>query len=63
MSIITLLIVLILIGVGLYLVNTLIPMDGKIKTLINVIVIIVVLLWLLQVFGIASGFEHMRIGR
>lgn len=63
MSLITLLIVLILIGVVLYLVNTLIPMDPKIKTIINVVVIIVVLLWLLQVFGLASGLEHVRIGK
>ena len=51
MSAISLIVMLIIIGVLLYLVNTLIPMDAKIKTIINVVVVIIVLLWLLQVFG------------
>jgi hypothetical protein len=32
--------------------NTYIPMDGKIKNLINIVVIICVIAWLLQVFGV-----------
>jgi hypothetical protein len=66
MSIITLLLVLIIVGVGLYLVNTVIPMDAKIKTILNVVVILLVLLWLLDVF---IGFGHigtvgtMRVGK
>ncbi len=52
MSIIGLILVLIIIGVALYLVNTTIPMDGKIKTIINVVVILLVLIWLLNVFGL-----------
>jgi hypothetical protein len=52
--VIQLLIVLILIGVVLYLVNTLIPMDPKIKTIINVVVVVLVLLYLVQVFGLAD---------
>ena len=49
---IELLVVLILIGVVLYLVNTLIPMDPKIKTVINVVVVILVLLYVLRAFGV-----------
>lgn len=56
MPIIQLLVVLIVIGVVLYLVNTLIPMDPKIKTIINVVVIIAVLLWLVDLFGFGSGY-------
>jgi hypothetical protein len=55
MSLIGLLVVLIVVGVILYLVNTLIPMDQRIKTIINVIVILFVLLWLLQSFGLIGG--------
>lgn len=55
MSIIGLIIVLIVVGVLLWLVNTMIPMDGKIKTIINVVVVIAVLLWLLSVFGVLGG--------
>jgi hypothetical protein len=35
--------------------NTLIPMDPKIRTIINIIVIIAVVLYLLQLFGLLSG--------
>jgi hypothetical protein len=46
------LLVLIVVGVLLWLVNTYIPMDGTIKRIVNVVVIICIVLWLLQVFGV-----------
>jgi hypothetical protein len=52
MSIITLIIILVVIGVILWLVNTYIPMDAKIKNILNVVVVICVVLWLLKVFGV-----------
>lgn len=61
MSLISLVIVLIVVGVLLWLVNTLIPMDGKIKQIINVVVVIVVVLWLLQIF--VGPIGDFRIGR
>lgn len=57
---ITLLVTLIIIGVLLYLVNTLIPMDGKIKTVINVVVLILVLLFVLQSFGVLPALGHIN---
>jgi len=50
MDLISLVVVLIVIGVLLWLVNSMIPMDAKIKTIINVVVLIAVVLWLLNVF-------------
>jgi hypothetical protein len=55
LSMINLLITLVVVGVLLWLVNTYIPMDGKIKSILNVVIVIVVILWLLQSFGILSG--------
>lgn len=49
------LVVLVIVGVLLWLVNNYIPMDGKIKSILNVVVVIVVILWLLQAFGLLSG--------
>lgn len=49
MNIIGVLVVLIMIGVGLYLINTYIPMAAPIKTILNVVVV-VVCLWLLNLF-------------
>lgn len=48
------LIVLIVVGVCLYLVQTYIPMAPPIKTVITVVVVLVLCLWLLRVFGIAD---------
>ena len=50
MELLQLIVVLIVIGLLLYLVNNLIPMDEKIKTILNVVVVIAVIFWLLAVF-------------
>ncbi len=55
MSILAVVLPLILIGVVMYLVMQLVPMDARIKTLITCIVIIAVLLWVMQQFGIIHG--------
>ena len=56
MPLINLVITLIVVGVLLWLVNTYIPMDGKIKQIVNVVVVIAVVLWLLQAFGLLGDF-------
>jgi hypothetical protein len=61
MSLVTLVITLIIVGVLLWLVNTYIPMDGKIKKIINVVVVIVVILWLLHVFGVLGSIENITV--
>ena len=55
------LITLIVVGVLLWLVNTYIPMDRKIKSILNVVVIIVLVLWLLRAFGILDSITNVRI--
>ena len=62
MTLIALLVYLALIGVALWLVNTYLPMDPKIKTVINIVVIVAVILWLLNVFGLftAGPVIHFR---
>jgi len=55
MSIITIIIVLVIVGVILWLVNAYVPMDKKIKTILNIVVVILVILWLLRAFGLLSG--------
>jgi hypothetical protein len=53
---------LIVVGVLLWLVNTYIPMDSKIKGILNAVVVIAVVLYLLQVFGLLGPLENMKIG-
>jgi hypothetical protein len=55
MTLIDIVLVLIVIGLFLWLVNTYIPMAGGIKSLLNVVVFVVVLIWILQVFGLVGA--------
>lgn len=59
MSIISLLVVLVLVGMGLYVVNTVIPMDAKVKQILNVVVVVLLVLWLLEVFGLFPGGPYV----
>lgn len=52
MSLLTMAVTLIVVGILLWLVNTYIPMDGKIKKILNIVVVITVVLWLLSAFGV-----------
>ncbi|MGA2180511.1 MAG: Thivi_2564 family membrane protein [Verrucomicrobiota bacterium] len=61
MSLISLAITLIVIGVLLWLVNTYIPMDGKIKKILNGVVVICVVVWLLFAFGILNHSGDIRV--
>ena len=63
MSLITLIVVLILVGVALWLLNTYVPMAQPIKTLINVLIVVLVFVWVLQALGFLTGFGNMRVGR
>ena len=55
--------VLIVVGVLLWLVNNYIPMDGKIKGILNAVVVIAVVIWLLQVFGLLDSLSGIHVGR
>ena len=61
MSLISLILTLVVVGVLLWLLNNYVPMDSKIKTIINVVVVIVVVVWLLQAFGILGSLRDIRI--
>ena len=53
--------VLIVVGVLLWLVNSYIPMAGSIKSILNAVVVIAVVLWLLNVFGVLHSLSKIRI--
>jgi uncharacterized membrane protein YhdT len=63
MSLISLAVTLIVIGVLLWLVNAYIPMDGKIKQILNVVVVICVVMWLLFAFGILNHSGDISVPR
>ncbi len=61
MPLINVVIVLIVVGVLMWLVNSKIPMDATIKQILNVVVIIAVVLWLLNIFGVLSGLGTVTV--
>jgi hypothetical protein len=55
--------VIIVVGVLLWLVNTYIPMDSKIKQLLNIVVVVALVIWILKVFGLLSFLRGIRVGK
>ena len=62
MPLINLVIVLVVVGVILWVINSYIPMQSNIKKILNVVVIIAVVIWLLGVFGVIGNISAIRIG-
>lgn len=61
MSLLTIILVIVLVGVLLWAINSFIPMDRKIKSILNIVVVIVLILWLLQAFGILGSLSGVRV--
>ena len=61
MSLLTIALVIIVAGVFLWLVNNYIPMDGMIRRILNIVVVIVVIIWLLKVFGLLTYLKDIHI--
>ena len=63
MPLVNLVVTLIVVGVALWLINRFIPMASSIKSILNIVVVVVVAVWVLQAFGLWSGFSNFRVGR
>ena len=63
MPLIQLLEILIVVCVLLWLVNSFIPMQSSIKSILNGVVVIAVVLWLLNVFGLFHSLSAIHIGK
>jgi type IV secretory pathway TrbL component len=61
MSLLTIILVIVVVGVLLWAINSFIPMDSKIKRILNVVVVIALILWLLQAFGILGSLSGVRV--
>jgi hypothetical protein len=58
MTLLDLVIVLVVIGLLLWLINAYVPMAASIKSLLNIVVFIVVLIWILRSFGLIGALPH-----
>lgn len=63
MALLNIVVILIVVGMGLYLINRYIPMASSIKSILNIVVVVAVCVWLLQAAGLWSGISSFRITR
>lgn len=61
MPILTVLFVLVVVGILLWLVNTYVPMDSKLKLILNIVAVLLVILWLLKVFGLIDSMKGVTV--
>jgi len=63
MPLMTVILTLVVIGVLLWLVNTYIPMDAKIKQILNIVAVIATVVWVVNVFGVFGNLGNVRVGK
>ena len=63
MTLLNLVVMLVIVGMGLYLMNRYIPMASSIKSILNVVVVVAVCVWILQSVGLWDGMSNFRISR
>ena len=63
MPLLNLVVVLIVVGVALHLINRYIPMASSIKSILNIVVVVVLCVWLLQATGLWGNVSHFRLSR
>lgn len=61
MPLITIIVVLVVAGVVLWAINSFIPMARPVKTILNIVVVLVLCLWLLQAFGVIDNIRTIRL--
>jgi hypothetical protein len=60
MPLINVIIVLVIVGVLLYIVETLLPIEATVKRIIHIVVVLALCIWLLQAFGIIGSLASFR---
>jgi hypothetical protein len=63
MPLITVVLTICVVGVLLWLINRFIPMQGQIKGILNAVVVIVLVIWLLNIFGLLHYLTQFRVGQ
>jgi hypothetical protein len=63
MPLTTVLITIVAAGLLLWLVNRFIPMQGQIKSILNAVVVIVLVLWIANLYGLFDHLNQFHVGR
>ena len=61
MSILSLILVIVVVGVLLWALNSFVPMDSKVKSIMNIVVVILLIVWLLRAFGLIGTLSSIRV--
>ncbi|MDY0343610.1 MAG: Thivi_2564 family membrane protein [Lentimicrobium sp.] len=61
MPVLTIVIVILVVGVILWLINSYIPMQRTVKNILNAVVVIVLVIWLLKVFGLLDSLQNLTV--
>lgn len=61
MPLVTIVITLVVVGAALWAINTYIPMAKPVKTILNVVVVVILALWLLQAFGLIGSIRSIKV--
>jgi hypothetical protein len=62
MSLLTLILVIVIVGVLLWALNSFVPMDPKVRSILNIVVVLLLIIWLLQAFGLIGALGGIRVG-
>lgn len=63
MPLITVVLTICVVGILLWLINRFVPMQGQIKGILNGVVVIVLVIWLIKVFGLLHYLTQFRVGQ
>jgi hypothetical protein len=63
MPLVTVVVVLIVVGMILWLINSYVPMQKVVKQILNAVVVICVVIWLLRVFGVLGNLSGYNVPR
>jgi hypothetical protein len=61
MSILSIILVIVVVGVLLWALNSFVPMDSKVKSILNLVVVILLIVWLLRAFGVIGALSNIRV--
>ncbi|MGD1027499.1 Thivi_2564 family membrane protein [Candidatus Binatus soli] len=60
MTLVNIVVILVVVGLVMWLINSYIPMAAAIKSLLNIVVFVVVLIWILQTFGLIGAIPGLK---
>ena len=61
MPILTIILIIVLVGVLLWALNSFVPMDAKVKSILNLVVVILLIVWLLRAFGVIGALSNIHV--